>query len=294
MLTRRDFIKASALSAAALALSACSGSSSAPAAAAGKQSKFHIAVPNDTTNEARALQLLEHNGLLKLDPAATITATAKDIVENPHNIVVDEVEAAQIPNVLRDEDYAVINSNYAIAAGIDPMTQALAMEDGTSAYVNILTAKEGNENAPKIKALAAALSSQQVYDFITATYGGAVVPVVENPGDGYDASVDYAALAGQTISCACSPAPHADILAVAKDILEAKGIKLDIQTFDDYIIPNTVVEDGQVDTNYFQHVPYLNDFNAEKGTHLVSVAGIHVEPMGIYGGKQSSLDAILG
>ena len=77
-------------------------------------------------------------------------------------------------------------------------------------------------------------------------------------------------------------------------ILEAKGITLDIQEFDDYIIPNTVVEDGQVDTNYFQHQPYLDDFNEQNGTHLVTVAGIHVEPMGIYGGKQTSLDAIFG
>ena len=115
---------------------------------------------------------------------------------------------------------------------------------------------------------------------------------MENPTDGYDPSRDYAALEGQTVSCAASPAPHCQVLEVCKEILAAKGITLEIQEYDDYVIPNTVVEEGEADTNYFQHQPYLDNFNEEKGTHLVTVAGIHVEPMGIYGGKQTSLDAI--
>ena len=253
-----------------------------------------IAVPNDTTNEARALTLLEKNGFFKLKADAGLTATKNDIEENPLNVNVDEVEAAQVPNVLQDEDYAVINSNYAISAGLDPMTDALAMEDGTSAYVNVLVCKEGNEEEPKIKALVAALQSQQVKDFMTESYGGAVVSVVENPTDGYDPSIDYDALNGETVSCAATPAPHCEILEVCKQILADKGITLDIQEYDDYVIPNTIVEDGQCDSNYFQHQPYLDNFNEEKGTHLVSVAGIHVEPMGIYGGKQSDLSSIEG
>ena len=151
-----------------------------------------------------------------------------------------------------------------------------------------------NENEPKIKALVAALQSQQVKDFMDENYKGAVVSAVENPTDGYDASVDYDALNGETVSCAATPAPHCEVLEVCKEILAAKGITLDIQEYDDYIIPNNVVEDGTVDTNYFQHQPYLDDFNTEHGTHLVTVAGIHVEPMGIYGGKQDSLAPIEG
>ena len=284
-ITRRAFLQITGLAAAAAALPACSG---------GSGSELHVAVPNDTTNEARALQLLEKNGFFTLKEGAGITATKNDIAENPHNIVIDEVEAAQVPNVLQDEDYAVINSNYAIAAGLDPMTEALAMEDGTSSYVNVLVCKEGNEENPLIKALAAALESQQVKDYMAEQYGGAVVSVIEDPTDGYDPSIDYDALAGQTVSCAATPAPHCEVLEVCAPILEAKGITLDIQEYDDYIIPNNIVEDGTVDTNYFQHQPYLDDFNAQNGTHLVTVAGIHVEPMGIYGGKQSSLDAIQG
>ena len=303
MITRRDFLKVSGVAAAAAALTACGGSSStassgtassAAASTAAKLDKIKVAVPNDTTNEARALTLLEKNGFFKLKADAGLTATKKDIEENPLNVTVDEVEAAQVPNVLQDEDYAVINSNYAISAGLDPINDALAMEDGTSAYVNVLVCKEGNEEEPKIKALVAALQSQQVKDFMDENYKGAVVSVVENPTDGYDSSIDYDALNGETVSCAATPAPHCEVLEICKDILAAKGITLDIQEFDDYIQPNNVVEDGQIDTNYFQHQPYLDDFNAEHGTHLVTVAGIHVEPMGIYGGKQDSLAPIEG
>ena len=290
MITRRDFLKVTGVAAAAAALTACGGSSASGTAA----TKLKVAVPNDTTNEARALTLLEKNGFFKLKADAGLTATKKDIEENPLNVTVDEVEAAQVPNVLQDEDYAVINSNYAISAGLNPMTDALAMEDGTSAYVNVLVCKDGNQEEPKIKALAAALQSQKVKDFMDENYKGAVVSVVEDPTDGYDSSIDYDALNGETVSCAATPAPHCEVLEVCKDILAAKGITLDIQEYDDYIIPNNVVEDGTVDTNYFQHQPYLDDFNAEHGTHLVTVAGIHVEPMGIYGGKQDSLAPIEG
>lgn len=276
---------ASLILALVLALSLC-------ACGASKPETIQIAVPNDTTNEARALLLLQENGIIKLADGAGITATKNDIVDNPFGVQIVEVEAAQIPNVLKDVDYAVINSNYAINAGLNPVTDALAIEGSSSAYSNILAVKQGNENSDKIKALVAALNSQKVADFITATYGGAVVSTVENPTDGYDSDLDYSALNGQTISVAASPTPHAEILAVAKEILAAKGITLDIQEFNDYVVPNTVVEDGTVDANYFQHVPYLNDFNAEHGTHIVSVAAPHVEPMGLYGGKQTTLDLL--
>lgn len=260
--------------------------------ACGNSSKITIAIPNDTTNEARALLLLEDLGIIKLKDGAGITATPLDIEENPHNIEFNEVEAAQLPNVLRDVDYAVINSNYAIEAGLNPTKDSLGIEGSASAYGNILAVKEGNENTDIIKALKAALESKQVADFITSKYDGAVVSVVEAPTDGYDASVDYAALDGATVSVAASPAPHAEILAVAKEILAEKNITLDIKEFTDYVQPNNVVESGEIDANYFQHVPYLDDFNNENGTHIVSVSAIHVEPLGIYGGKQTSLDLI--
>lgn len=253
---------------------------------------IQIAVPNDTTNEARALLLLQDLGYITLDENAGITATVKDITDNPYGIEFSEVEAAQLPNVLQDVDYAIINSNFAIAAGINPVKDSLAIEGSSSAYGNILAAKEGSENSDKIKALKAALESKQVADYIAETYDGSVVSVVENPGDGFDKTVDYEALSGQTITVAASPAPHAEILKIAKDILAEKNITLDIIEYTDYIQPNNVVESGEVDANYFQHSPYLNDFNAENGTHIVAVSTIHVEPMGLYGGQQTSLDAL--
>lgn len=267
--------------AAVIGLSACS-----------QKTSISIAVPNDTTNEARALLLLEDLGYIKLKDGAGITATIKDIAENPYGLTFNEVEAAQIPNVLKDVDYAIINSNYAISAGINPVKDSFAIEGSASAYGNILAVKEGNESSDKIKALVAALESRQVANYITDNYDGAVVSVVSNPGDGDDSTVDYEALAGTTISVAASPTPHVEILKIAQEILAQKNITLDIIEYTDYVQPNNVVESGEVDANYFQHVPYLDDFNAENGTHLVSAAVIHVEPMGLYGGKQTSLDAI--
>ena len=258
----------------------------------GSSKKIVIAVPNDTTNEARALLLLQDNGIIKLKDGVGITATVGDIKENPKNIEFKEVEAAQIPNTLKDVDYAVINSNYAIGAGLDPVKGSLAIEGSSSAYGNILAVKSGNENSDKIKALVAALESKKVADYITSKYNGAVVSTVDNPGDGYDKSVNYDSLKGTKITVAASPTPHAEILAIAKDILSQKGITLDVKEFSDYVQPNKVVDSGEIDANYFQHKPYLDDFNKENGTKVVSVAAIHVEPMGVYGGKQTSLDAV--
>lgn len=265
----------------AVALASCSGNKGVT-----------IAIPNDTTNEARALLLLQQEGYIKLKDGAGITATVRDIAENPLNIQFKEVEAAQLPIQLKDVDYAVINSNYAIEASLNPVSDSLAIEGSSSAYSNILAVKEGNQNEPKIKALVAALESKKVADFIAEKYAGAVVSVVENPGDGFDASLDYAALAGTTVTVAASPTPHAEILKVAKEILAEKNITLDIKEFTDYVQPNNVVESGDIDANYFQHTPYLDDFNKENNTHIVSVAAIHVEPLGLYGGKQTDLKAL--
>ena len=93
-----------------------------------------------------------------------------------------------------------------------------------------------------------------------------------------------------TITIACSPVPHAMILEQAKPLLEEKGYTLEVTEFEDYIMPNNVVESGEMDANYFQHIPYLNNFNEENGTHLVNAAGIHYEPFGLYPGKKASLD----
>ncbi len=140
-----------------------------------------VAVPNDTTNEARALLLLQQEGLIKLADGAGITATTKDIVENPKNLKITELEAANIPNALADVDVACINGNYAQAAGLSVGKDALAVEatDSLAAetYANVLVVKDGNQDSDKIKALAKALTSESVRTYINNTYNGAVVPV---------------------------------------------------------------------------------------------------------------------
>lgn len=139
-----------------------------------------IAVPNDTTNEARALLLLQDNGLLKLKADAGMTATINDIEENPYNINFVEMEAAQVPKVISEVAFAVINGNYALDAGLNAQTDALATETSDSlaaqTYVNVIAAKEGNENNAGIQALYEVLKSDDIKSFIEESYQGAVVP----------------------------------------------------------------------------------------------------------------------
>lgn len=135
-----------------------------------------IAIPNDATNEGRALLLLEAQGLIKLKDSSNLAATPNDIAENPKNLSFKELEAAMLPNAVDEVDLSVINCNYALQAGFNPVEDALAIEDANSPYVNIIAVKEGHENDPAILALVNALQSDTVRDFISTTYGGAVVP----------------------------------------------------------------------------------------------------------------------
>ena len=139
-----------------------------------------IAVPNDTTNEARALLLLQDNGLITLKDGAGIEATVKDIAENPHNIKFTELEAAQVSRVLPEVSFAVLNGNYALEAGLNAQTDALATETSDSeaakTYVNVIVVKEGNENNEGVKALVDVLKSDEIKKFINDTYQGSVVP----------------------------------------------------------------------------------------------------------------------
>ncbi|MCI7736701.1 MAG: MetQ/NlpA family ABC transporter substrate-binding protein [Clostridiales bacterium] len=134
-----------------------------------------IAVPNDTTNESRALALLQAQGIITLSAEAGQTATALDIAENPHNIEIVEVEAAQVPRQLADVDFGVINSNYALQAGPDVVGTAIAVEGTEVAYPNIVAIREGDDRE-ELKTLVEVLQSDDIVNFITETYGTAVVP----------------------------------------------------------------------------------------------------------------------
>lgn len=140
-----------------------------------------IAVPNDATNEGRALLLLQDLGLLTLNEDAGLEATPNDIADNPHNLQFQEMDAAMLPQTIEEVDFSIINSNYALDAGLNPTTDALATEDAQSdaaqAYANIIAVKEGNENNEAIKALVAALQSDEIREFIETNYNGSVVPM---------------------------------------------------------------------------------------------------------------------
>lgn len=137
-----------------------------------------VAIPNDTTNEARALLLLEDQGLIKLKEGAGIQATVADIEENPHNLTIQELEAAQVAKSIQDVDFAVINGNYALGAGL---TESIAVEASDSlaaeTYANYVCVREGEEKSPKTEALVKAILSDKVRDYINDNYKGAVVPV---------------------------------------------------------------------------------------------------------------------
>ena len=140
-----------------------------------------IGVPNDATNEARALQLLEAQGLIKVREGAGLNATPNDIVDNPRNLKFKELEAAMLPNVTTEMDLAVINGNYALQAGFSSAKDALALEDAQSeaaqTFANVIVVKEGNENNEAVKALVKALQSDKVKDYINSTYEGNVQPI---------------------------------------------------------------------------------------------------------------------
>ena len=138
-----------------------------------------IAVPNDTTNEARALLLLQDNGIITLKEGAGLNATVKDIAENPHNVEIVELEAAQVARVTGETAYVVLNGNYALEAGFSVGKDALAYEKSDSeaakTYVNVIAVKEGNEDSEKIQALVDVLKSDEIKDFINEKYDGAVI-----------------------------------------------------------------------------------------------------------------------
>jgi D-methionine transport system substrate-binding protein len=136
-----------------------------------------IAIPNDPTNEGRALLLLQANGLITLSANAGLEGTPLDITGNPKNLKFSELEAPQLPRALGDVDAAIINGNYALDAGLNPVTDSLILEGADSPYVNIVAVKRGNENDPRISALSKALRSEKVRTYIQTTYDGGVVAV---------------------------------------------------------------------------------------------------------------------
>ena len=176
-----------------------------------------IAVPNDTTNEARALLLLQDNGIIKLKDGAGLEATVNDIEENPYNVEIVELAAEQVARVAEETSYIVLNGNYALQAGYSVSKDALAYETSDSeaakTYVNVIAVKEGNENSDKIKALVDVLKSDEIKDFINEKYDGAVIPFEDSD----DAETEDAEAADGADENAVAEADTADETAEETD-----------------------------------------------------------------------------
>lgn len=136
-----------------------------------------IIIPNDTTNRGRALLLLQKAGLLKLKEGANYYSTIQDIAENPKNLIIEEVEVNKLTQILKSVDAAIINTNFALTARLNPVSDALFIEDKTSPYVNIIVVREGDENNSEIQALVKAIRTEKIRKFIENKYKGAIVPV---------------------------------------------------------------------------------------------------------------------
>ena len=268
----------------ALALTLCLALGLAACGSSGEQ--LQIGIPADATNGARALLLLQDLGIITLNDGVGLAATERDVKDNPHNVKIVAMEAANLPSSLPDLDFAVINGNYASGAGIGDTV--LVTEDAESVaaqtYGNVLCVKEGREEEPAVQALLAALMSEDTQNWIAENYNGVVMPMGAQ-------ELAWPEIAEPvTLKVGASPSPHAEILEYVAPLLAEHNVTLAIVALDDYVMPNTGVEDGSLDANYFQHQPYLDDFNAENGTHIASVGVVHYEPMGLYPGKTSSLD----
>lgn len=304
-------VRTIAAAALAIALAGCSSSTAKSGSTASSSSSdtikslsdvkdgASIGVPNDADNLDRALRLLVNKGLLEdpgTDDYVTETTFNGNDKLNPHKYEIVPVEAAQVARSLEDYDIAVVNGNYALEAGLPDKHPAIEIEDfdtqGKINRTNFIVVEQDKLDSEKTKALVAAVTDQKVEDYINDNYKGSVIPsfIDENgnevKSEGVKAPSDKS---DSTITVGATEVPHAEILNnVVAGILEDAGWKLDVQTFTDYVTPNTALEEGSLDANYFQTLTYMNDQNDSNGLHLAAAVGVHIEPMGIYTAKDGN------
>lgn len=305
-------VRTIAAAALAIALAGCSSSTAKSGSTASSSSSSDtikslsdikdgasIGVPNDADNLDRALRLLVNKGLLEdpgTDDYVTETTFNGNDKLNPHKYEIVPVEAAQVARSLEDYDIAVVNGNYALEAGLPDKHPAIEIEDfdtqGKINRTNFIVVEQDKLDSEKTKALVAAVTDQKVEDYINDNYKGSVIPsfIDENgnevKSEGVKAPSDKS---DNTITVGATEVPHAEILNnVVAGILEDAGWKLDVQTFTDYVTPNTALEEGSLDANYFQTLTYMNDQNDSNGLHLAAAVGVHIEPMGIYTAKDGN------
>lgn len=218
---------------------------------------------------------------------------------NPHGYQITQLEAAQLPLSLVDLDAAVINGNYALEAKLNETNPSIAIEEfdaETSVRrTNYVAIREGDEDSDKIKALVAAITSKDVASYIENTYRGAVIAsfIDENGNPVESSEIPNASGDDTTITIGATAVPHAEILLdVLADTLMSHGWTLDVVEYTDYVQPNTALEAGDLDANYFQTLGYLNTENADRGLHLKAAVGVHIEPMGVYSEEFKALSEL--
>ncbi len=245
-----------------------------------------IAIPAEAGYQGRALMLLEEHGLLKLDESAGYEPMIADITENPLGLRFKEVDSISLPEELKNVDYGIISSGwYAIPAGLpDP----LLTENAHSPYAQVVTVGESEKETDMARALAAAVCSSQVAEYLQSY--DYTVSVIENPTDGYDPEVDYGSLKGKTMKVVCISDINQDVMEIAGKILAKKGITLDIVISKDLMAPNDMVNSGKAFANFFATEVWQTGFGMEKGT-LAKV--FLLQPVvGLYAGKQTTLDPL--
>lgn len=219
-------------------------------------------------------------------------------IYNPHGYEIVAIEAGQLPLTLPDVDAAVINGNYALEAKLNETNPAIEIEafnwETSVKRTNYLAVKGGNEESDKTKALVAAITSEEVEKYINDTYQGAVIAsFIDADGKDIASSEIPEAKDDNVIKVGATLVPHAEILKnVVADILALKGWKLEVIEFNDYVLPNTTLNEGEIDANYFQTLGYLKNQNEEGDLDLVAAVGVHIEPMGLYSKKINSLSEL--
>ncbi len=239
--------------------------------------KVVIAIPEDSSGSERALHMLEYYGI------------TEDYASGA-GIEIREMERDQLPEAMKDVDYAVIPSQYALGYGLTLMDAFLLERE--SELAQVLAVKEGNENSDIARILVAALKSEEVWRYISERYDGRAIPAFLDVGDGFDPTVNYSAYAGITISVAAST-DNVQILEVAAEILKEKNIKLEIVGVTDLVAPCKAVEDGEIFANLYAHMALIGSLNADNDLHIVpAMQVILLDPMGLYSVKHKNLSPL--
>ncbi len=287
---------------AASALVGCGTGSSA----SGNSEPIAIAIPDDATNGARGIKLLEKAGLIEVDPAAGYSPELKDVTNYLYNIEIKPQAADTLPQTLDDIGAATINATYALPAGLNPADGLLVEdqgEDGDNPYVNIIVARSADVNNKTYQTIVEAYQTEYVAAYIEGKYKGATIPVFSYEDTGLDKAAvveevdaykNTTSSDGKTVvKVGVCGANNDQWYAVQKVLDDAnEGIYIELVTFDAYNLPNDALNAGDIDLNAFQHKAYLNNEIANAGYAIEPIGDTLIAPLTIYSNKYTSLDAL--